>query len=497
MLNALITVLVCTVLLLLVFLWQQLKANTKLKQQLTSSSEQPHKSEIAKNQPDRTIKYRYLSSISHELRTPLNVVMGYAQLLEKQAKDDDEHKEKYTLMRHNCEHLAHLVEGILEFSAIESGRLKVQAEWVNLSDLLKQLILMFETQATQKSLTFKTAIDEKLPQTVKTDHKRLQQILINLLSNAIKFTDQGTINFTVTYRNQVATFIIKDTGYGIDEADIERIFIPFERIEKTNHQISGTGLGLPITQMLAELLGGELQVRSKPGQGSTFTFKMMLAPQTGLDHNTVSTEKSIKNEPSLNKNHQLLIVDDDENHRHLMIDILKPLGCSIDQAQDGAVAKDMLQQKVYDLVLVDVAMPVMDGWQLAHWVNQNQAQTKIIMLSGNPRDLENNQAIHYDNYLTKPVNLNQLLNQISDSLGLKPKTTQPIRSTPSLAKLRLNPTDFAALQNMLQIGHVNGLTSYLTAMYEDNRINTAEHDHLMKLVKDMNLSQLNQLIKPS
>ena len=235
------------------------------------------KLQLQKAEHTSDAKSRYLSGISHELRTPLNVIMGYAQILEQQENNPNQNQIK--LIRQNCEHLNHLIESLLEFSAMEAGKLKVQKELLNLPELIKQLSMMFQNMAEEKGLTFKVSCPNHVPEWVKTDRQRLRQILINLLSNAIKFTERGEINFNLEYRSQVVKFTIEDTGSGIKVEDIDKIFQPFERLKQHQKHTAGTGLGLPISKLLAELLGGELQVTSESQKGSQFTLKLMLSPQ--------------------------------------------------------------------------------------------------------------------------------------------------------------------------------------------------------------------------
>ncbi len=448
-------------------------------------------------------KTRYLSGISHELRTPLNVIMGYAQLLEKQATAEDPNKDKYALMRHNCEHLNHLIEGILEFSAIEAGKLKVQFEVVDLQDLINQLTTMFNHQCEQKGLTFISQIDPKLPKLVKTDHKRLQQILINLLSNAIKFTSVGQVEFTVSYRNQVATFTIKDSGRGIEAADLERIFEPFERIEQADKPIKGTGLGLSITRLLVDLLGGELTVKSQINSGSHFSVKMMLAPLTGL--NTLSATQH-DNEINFNpatKNHQqaialqhILVVDDKKSHRQLLTEILQTKQFKLSTAADAKQAQRLIKELNFALAIIDVAMPEMDGWQLATWLRANSPTTKILMLSANPRDVEASLNNPYDVYLTKPIKINQLMSDINHLLNLGWQTSQQtqVQNNPADA-IKLPAEHRSALINMLEIGHINGIENYLNQLVEKQIINQHQHQQLTQPVKAMNLNAFKKIIE--
>jgi signal transduction histidine kinase/CheY-like chemotaxis protein len=468
---------------------QELQKITQLQQQSDSAKSDAIAANLAKN--------RYLSGISHELRTPLNVIMGYAQLLESQTTSEDVHHKKYTLIRHNCEHLAHLIEGILEFSAIEAGKLKVKLEIVNLHDLIKQIIMMFNNQAEHKGLKFISQIDPNLPKKVKTDHQRLQQIIINLLSNAIKFTDQGQIEFIISYKNQVATIKIKDSGCGIDTKDLTKIFEPFERIESHNKPVSGTGLGLPITKLLVDLLGGELTVSSNINQGSQFTVKMMLASLHHQDEVLVE-HKIATNSPDSSKNNhiQLLVVDDEPSQRSLILDLLQPQGFHVTGATDAFHAQQLLQQHTFSMIIIDVAMPGMDGWELAAWVHTQFPDVKIMMLSANPRDAETSSNLHHDVYLTKPVNLKLLLSNINQLLSLDAFDSQliePLVSQPE--NIKLSQKDTVALLNMIDIGHINGIEIYLANLLNDHLISAQQHQQLSWPIKQMNLNSFKTMVE--
>ncbi len=469
-----------------------------LQQKLNKTTQLQLQSDVAKSDAiaANLAKNRYLSGISHELRTPLNVIMGYAQLLENQTSDDDRHHEKYTLIRHNCEHLAHLIEGILEFSAIESGKLKVKLETGNLQDLLNQIIVMFSHQAEQKGLNFSSKIDPQLPHTVKTDHKRLQQILLNLLNNAIKFTDTGGIEFNITYRNQVATFSIKDTGRGIEQTDLSRIFEPFERIEHTNKPTKGTGLGLPITRLLVDLLGGELQVSSQINHGSVFTVKMMLAAPFSQNQARYDLEPPQVIDQQLNSKHPILVVDDEPSHRELLVEILTPLQFNISTAANAKQAQELINNQHFSLAIIDVAMPETNGWQLATWLKIHAPKTKIMMLSANPRDVEASSDNPYDAYLTKPLKIKALLHNIKQLLALQWQQTQPTSSKKTTATaVNLPAEHLNALMNMLEIGHINGIESYLTKLKQQQVINHQQHQQLLRPIKHMNLSAFKGVLE--
>lgn len=473
----------------------------KIETESTLANKQLNNSKESKSHNASTAKVRYLSGISHELRTPLNVIMGYAQLLEKQALTDDPNKGKYTLMRHNCEHLSHLIEGVLEFSAIEAGKLKVQFETIDLHDLIHQITVMFNHQATQKDLKFISNIDKKLPKTVKTDYKRLQQILMNLLTNAIKFTESGQVEFNISYRNQVATFSIKDSGCGIESRDMALIFEPFERIEQPNKPIKGTGLGLPITRLLVDLLGGELKVVSQINQGSEFTVKMMLSPLSHsiniLDEVEKVGHKQIgRTGHSQNALHNILVIDDEKSHRDLLLEILTPYQFKVRTAENAMVAKTLLKEHFFSLAIIDVSMPDINGWQLAKWIKANAVNTKIMMLSANPRDVETSTEKHHDTYLTKPIKIKQLMTDIKQLLVLDWQDNNPTTlTTVAACEVNLANEHKNALINMLEIGHINGIETYLTKLAEQKVITQQQYNQLLQPLKGMNLNNFKRMIK--
>lgn len=432
-------------------------------------------------------KNKYLSGISHELRTPLNVIMGYAQLLENCAEAADPNLTKYQLIKKNCEHLTHLIEGILEFSAIESGKLKVQSDVVDLSQLLAQISQMFASQASQKNLTFKADISKNLPQFVKTDPKRLKQILFNLLSNAVKFTQQGQIKFSVHYRNQIATFVVHDSGCGIEAEHIDRIFQPFERVEQNHNHVPGTGLGLTIANLLTELLGGELTVTSQVGQGTEFTLKLMLSAQVfqkSFDTINLKTDQ---------QKHRLLLVDDVAEHRDLMTNILSPYGFAIDQAANTKEAKTLIKKHSFDLAFFDIAMPDENGWQLAAWCRKQQLNFKIVMVSANPRDNDPQRHPNHQAYLAKPIQINQLLATINHLLNLGWEISTTAEPIINHKVIKLSRNDRMALKQLIEIGHINGIENYLHTMHDKQLISRDEHKQLLDPVQQLNLKQFSHM----
>ena len=220
-------------------------------------------------------KTRYIAGISHEIRTPLNSIYGYAQLLERGAAGPSDNAIR--VIRRSAEHLTDLIDGILDISKIENGILRLNRDKIALAEFLDQIVDMFRLQAAAKGIDFVYSRPPNLPAYVHVDQKRLRQILINLLSNAIKYTERGSATLTVRYRSQVAEFEVADTGVGIPANELERVFEPFERGQGVNvRAIPGTGLGLTITKLLTQIMGGEINATSTEGAGTTFTVRLLV-----------------------------------------------------------------------------------------------------------------------------------------------------------------------------------------------------------------------------
>lgn len=365
-------------------------------------------------------KSRYLAALSHELRTPLNVLLGYAQLLMRDQVVPAKQRETIAIIRRNGEHLADLIESLLEVSKIEAGKVTLQRDEINLKAILQQLVDMFQMQASKKGIKFHYETSANLPDYVATDKQRFRQILINLISNAIKYTEQGSVTFKVTYRSEVANFSIIDTGAGIAKSNQELIFKPFEQI-RNNHtkSIGGTGLGLTISRSLAELMGGEINLSSHVGKGSTFNFRLMLFK---LHKDPKEPEFSKSEAIGYNgKKQSVLVIDDDLNQRELMSDLLRPIGFKVILAESAEHGFVQLQDNEIDLVLMDVQMPEMNGWEMVKSMRERHYIIPVLMLSANARDAEYNlQAEGYHNgYIAKPVNLDALLGKIAQLLNLQ------------------------------------------------------------------------------
>jgi len=365
-------------------------------------------------------KSRYVVGLSHELRSPLNAISGYAQLLEQDNSLPPKPRDQVRVIRRSADHLSGLIDGILDISKIEAGRLYLSRDEVRLSEFLDQLVGMFRLQAAAKSVDFVFKRPAVLPVVVYADEKRLRQILINLLSNAIKFTQDGSVQFVVHYRSPVAEFEVIDTGPGIRSDDLERIFAPFERgaLGVAQPQ-TGTGLGLTISRLLAGVMGGDIKVTSQVGTGSNFRVKILLSEVTNpTRHPPVKAPVS----GYLGPRKTILITDDDPVHRDLLREVLTPLGFILLSAPDGAACLALAQHCRPDLFILDISMPIMDGWTVAEALRiAGHHHARILMTSASALEAHGRplaQPFH-DGYLMKPIDIPRLLEAIGKLLKLE------------------------------------------------------------------------------
>lgn len=414
-------------------------------------------------------KSRYLAGLSHELRTPLNVLLGYAQLLSKDTTLNPETSMAVKTMKRNGEHLGDLIEGVLEVSKIEAGRLNVHRDEVQLRPLLEQLVNMFKLQAVSKGLQFDFDLPKQLPDYVTVDKQRLRQVLINLISNAIKFTQQGNIQFEMRYRNEVGYFMIKDTGPGISIQNQEQIFKPFVRVTEIQSTTSGTGLGLTISRGLTELMGGDISVTSEVGKGSCFKLSLFLPKIARVITTESISEKSIKHYKGPQKT--ILVVDDEVGQRELIRDIMTPLGFEVINADSAFAAMSVLNHHAIDLILLDLNMPDINGWQAAKQIRGENFKQPIMIISANVRDLEvsNTAEGHHNDYLVKPFAINSLLEKVGHWLNLtwvyEEDELNP--DTSNVNGLLIGKNQYKALKVLAEIGYLSGFTSKLNKINQE------------------------------
>jgi signal transduction histidine kinase/CheY-like chemotaxis protein len=391
---------------------QEIDAHKRTDAELQRAKEVAESANLAKS--------RYVVGLSHELRSPLNAISGYAQLLEQDATLQTRPRDQVRVVRRSADHLSGLIDGILDISKIEAGRLYLSRDEVHLSEFLDQLVGMFRLQASVKGVDFVFKRPAVLPLAVYADEKRLRQILINLLSNAIKFTTKGSVRFVIHYRSPVAEFEVIDTGPGIQPSDLERIFAPFERgALGVSQPQTGTGLGLTISRLLAGVMGGDIKVTSAVGYGSTFKVKILLSEVTNPTRHA-PVEAAVAG--YLGPRKTILITDDDPVQRDLLREVLTPLGFILLAAPDGPGCLALAQHCRPDLFLLDISMAGMDGWKVAETLRaEGHHQARILMVSASALEAHGAPLAqpYHDGYLMKPIDIPRLLEAIRQLLKLE------------------------------------------------------------------------------
>ncbi|MEF7613804.1 ATP-binding protein [Aquincola sp. MAHUQ-54] len=407
-------------------------------------------------------KTRYVAGISHELRTPLNSILGYAQILLKSDSLPGAPRDAVQTIQRSGEHLVGLVDELLDLARIEADRLQLEPMPLSLPGLLEELVRMVRPQAEAKGLRFLHLTSGSVPAWVLADGKRLRQVLINLIGNAIRFTDAGSVTLHVDCRQAALRFDIADSGIGIAPQDLRRIFEPFERGAVGRRRGEpGAGLGLAITEKLVALMGGRLAVQSTPGLGSTFSVEVPLPPADAPGPEAPEPHRIIGYE---GPRRSVLVVDDQAVQRQMLAGMLAPLGFTVREAASGAECLDELACAVPDLLLLDIGMAPMDGWQTAARIRwAGHALLPIVLVSA---DLYENQpqrlrAASCQGFIGKPVRESQLLHTLQSELGLAwvqaaapPEPVPPPRAIVTTGLPADVRTDLLRLARM---GHAQGL----------------------------------------
>jgi signal transduction histidine kinase/ActR/RegA family two-component response regulator len=386
------------------------------------------------------VKSEFLSNMSHELRTPLNAILGLTQVLQTSKNLDHEEKLDLKTVIQSGAYLLELIDDILDISKIEAGKMELHSQNVNFLQFLKDLVNTVQFQANQKNIDFVYQFPPDLPEFVYTDSKRLRQVLFNLLSNAIKFTVEGSIILRViTSKSEKPqselenplmsiSFEVEDSGVGIDENQLKSIFLPFERAEKTKFKVQGTGLGLAISQKIVMMMGGEINVSSKYGVGSIFGFTVCLEISktnisdkhcipSKLTSNTYNFDEDLARKLPL----RILLAEDNHFNQLVASKILNRLGYKIEIVDNGIKVLEAMQNRRYDVILMDIQMPEMDGLEATKHIVDNTDLARrpyIIALTANAMDSDRQICMDagMDDFISKPVNVDSLVKALWRSL---------------------------------------------------------------------------------
>lgn len=367
------------------------------------------------------IKSNFLSNISHEIRTPMNAIIGLTELLLPE-ETDSQKLEYLQAVRFSADNLLRLINDLLDLSKIEADKLELNTETFGLIAQLQQFEKTLGYIAKDKALQINLVIDENVPEWVRGDSVRLNQILLNLGSNAIKFTPSGRVdivvkNKSVDHQNHLLEFRVTDTGIGIAKAKIDRIFDRFEQAEKyTSRQFGGTGLGLTITRKLVQLMGGKIEVKSELGQGTTFKVIIPFGAHEGSFE--VPSDSARLMSPDLKGAH-ILLVEDNRINIMLASRLLQMWNTQFETAENGLEAVEILNQKNFDLILLDIQMPIMNGFELIEKIRNAEIKPElkeipVIALTADAFDdtRVRAKALGFNDFITKPIKSGDLYEKI-------------------------------------------------------------------------------------
>ncbi|OUL22861.1 hybrid sensor histidine kinase/response regulator [Nostoc sp. RF31YmG] len=386
--------------------------------------------EMAKNSSQA--KSEFLANMSHELRTPLNGILGYTQILQRTEALSEKGSKGISIIYQCGSHLLTLINDVLDLSKIEARKLELNPIDFYLPAFLDSVSEICRIRAEQKVIAFHLQLDPDLPTGIRADEKRLRQVLINLLGNAIKFTNQGSVTFKVKVINQASNsnkqitykirFEVIDTGTGITPEQAEKIFLPFEQVGNQKRQTEGTGLGLAISQKIISLMGSQIQVESEFGTGSTFWFEVELPESKDWARVSRVVEKgSIIGYQGQRRT--ILIVDDKWENRSVIVNLLEPVGFTVIEASQGQEGWEQVKAHKPDLIITDLVMPVMDGFEFIKSLRQSGQfkEMAVIASSASVFAIDQYRSIDVgaDAFLPKPIEAETLLELLRQFLRLE------------------------------------------------------------------------------
>ncbi len=394
-------------------------------------------------------KSAFLANMSHEIRTPMTAILGYADILRTESslsKGPPACLEAIDTITRNGEHLLNLINDILDLCQVEAGKLQVDRETCSPSQIVFEALSLMRVRADAKDLSLRAEFDGKIPESIQTDPNRLRQILINLVGNAVKFTDAGSIQMVIRLSSCNAArpemhFAVTDTGIGMSEEQMADLFKPFSQVDSSaTRKFGGSGLGLAISKRLAEMLGGEIGVRSSPGKGSTFTLTISTGSLDGvrlLDSPAEAERRIEQPGKSSAQDHttldcRILVAEDGLDNQRIISTFLKNAGAEITVAENGQVAFDCVQAaqaeaKPFGVILMDMQMPVMDGYDAAKKLRAEGFAEPIIALTAHAMKEDRRKCLDAgcNDYMTKPVERRKLIELVAKYV---PETIGSVRT---------------------------------------------------------------------
>jgi len=390
-------------------------------------------------------KSEFLANMSHEIRTPLTAIIGFGDLLLGQNQSASDRTECIQIVRRNAKHLLELINDILDLSKIEAGKMTVEKIECDLPQFMADILSTMKVRVAEKALDFHATFSPRIPCSIQTDPLRFRQILMNLLGNGINFTESGSVGMHVNFEERgTRGFLhvtVSDTGIGMTPEQLDRLFQSFTQAdESTTRRFGGTGLGLTISRRLARLLGGDVEVKSESGVGSRFTVSIECGPTSGMDiiQGLTESQLPVASDPLMASNASLrgriLLAEDGRDNQRLLITHLKAAGAQVAVAENGRIAVEMVAAQPFDLILMDMQMPEMDGYSATKELRRRGFSIPIIALTAHAmaEDRMKCMASGCTDYLSKPINQETLLRTVSQHLGQS--APSPVNAPPEHAE---------------------------------------------------------------
>jgi signal transduction histidine kinase len=417
---------------LMVYVQEFLKTETGLAKEIVVRYQELEKAHenVLREEAANAAKSAFLANISHELRTPLGAILGYAELLQDHDTAPENHRDYADTILRNGRQLSKLVNDLLDLSKVEAGKIELETLPFRPERLFKDVIELLKIPAQKKSLSLKLSFRDAIPKDLISDPMRIKQILLNIIGNAIKFTDKGEVSIRVYFQSEKSLLRVEvqDSGKGLSFDEQSRLFKPFSQADASiTRKFGGTGLGLSLSRHLARLLGGDLQLEwSQPGVGSQFVILLPVKLGASVSFesylaNEKSAEQSVEKDqiPQILCGTKILLVDDMPDNQTLVSLFLQKTGAEVDVASDGVQAIQKVAVNLYDLILMDIQMPVMDGLQAVAVLRQKKFLKPIIALTAHAmkEDRDRCLAAGFDDYIVKPVDRQLLVAKVISLLS--------------------------------------------------------------------------------
>lgn len=505
---------------------QRVEARTA---ELKSAKEEAEAAKVAADNANQA-KSEFLANMSHELRTPLNGVLGYAQILQRDQTASTKQKDGLGIIYQCGSHLLTLINDVLDISKIEAQKLELYPTDFCLENFLRGVQEICFNSAEQKEIDFSYQALNRLPTTIRADEKRLRQVLINLLGNAIKFTDKGGVIFKVNAVSKLLDkvkselqikdvaeaeeplihkirFQIEDTGIGMTPEQLENIFLPFEQVGEHAHKAEGTGLGLAISRKIVEMMGGEIHVESTYGEGSKFWFELELAQAIGAIE--LEQSKSKQNPIGYQGDRRtILIVDDRWENRSVIINLLEPIGFNLIEASNGYEGLEKASKFKPDLIITDLAMPVMNGFEMTQRLRESEELKDSVIIAFSASvfsfDRQKSREAGCNDFLSKPVQASELLEKLQYYLHLRwiyetreeliPKKPD---FSPKIGEMIIPPAELLiALYQAAKRGYISGIEESANQLKQLDPKYTAFANKVLELAEEFEDEAIVELVKP-